>query len=274
MGSPVLANRLGRYRAHPGGVAWPVPRPLALRSSRVIQARRANLGSIDSRSNGRRYRNSPELERAQRAPPPTARRLLRRSVALLVRGTERSFRLEWAKEQRGDHQVRDYLEASRFSRDQSSGCLPIGQILASFSRTSWPIKRENGIDALEDEHRRRQIEHCGRSDPERLCPPRGPGARRRDHCTALHCEKKYLPTLNATGGDTKYIFMDEARHSERDESRANGSAQSPRRHENIHAQELLSGAIPAPPEICRRPGSDRIVHKVERPASQESICGC
>ena len=78
------------------------------------------------------------------------------------------------------------------------------------SGTSLPVKWENSINTFEEQHRRRQIERQSPSDPDRLYPPRGPNAYGRRHRTALKCEKQELPTLDATGGDAKYILVDEA----------------------------------------------------------------
>jgi hypothetical protein len=94
---------------------------------------------------------------------------------------------------------------------------------------------------------------------------------RRHNCTALEREKENLATLDTTGGDAKYIFMEEAGQAERDESCTNGPPETTGGYESVLVQELLSWTIPSPPEIGRCSGSDWISHWVEGPTPEESI---
>src|SRR6516164_6704391 len=117
------------------------------------------------------------------------------------------------------------------------------------SSAPWTVERQDIVDTLEEEDRRREVEERGAGDPDDRSRPCGWGAHRRKGRAALEREEEELAALNPTGGDPEDVFVDEPRDDECGQGRARDSAESARRCKAVFGQKLLGWAIPAPPEI-------------------------
>jgi hypothetical protein len=113
------------------------------------------------------------------------------------------------------------------------------------------VERENGVYALEEEGRRRNVEGDGQNLAEREPPACRAEADRGGCRDALNEEEDGLPALQMAGSESEDVLVYCRRGGKRNERRANRVVQASGRPEGVRLEELLGGSVPSSPELAK-----------------------